>query len=76
MSKIIPYRPRSEVAPRRVPIVRSEAPEFLLDEPQPLTVAAGIQFMKLWQALYADGFALVYDQRTSCFIVREKEPRP
>lgn len=73
MNNVISFRPRREVTPRRIPSVRTEAPEYRTEEAHPLTVAAGVPFLKLWKALHAGGFALVFDQRTSCFLVRERE---
>lgn len=74
MSNVIEFRPRSEVLPASVPVVRTEAQARRLDEPQPLTVEAGVPFVKLFRALHAGGFVLTYDQRTGCFLVREATP--
>lgn len=69
---IIPFRPRSEVVPSSMPIIRTEVPRDILERASPITVEAGIQFMELWGALQAGGFEVVYDQRTSCFLIRKK----
>lgn len=73
MSNVIAFKPRAEVPPRAFTRYRSPQPAHAFEGPQPLTVEAGITFASLWKALHAGGFALCYDERTRCFLVRARD---